>query len=160
MRAAPHVPRLVLPSPNGSSIATAVAGVTVVAASLRNASLVGEWLARTTVATPCSITVIAAGERWPDGSLRPALEDALGAGAVIAALARKAGVDGMSPESTAIRALYEGTPCPAEAVKASASGLELIQAGFAADVDVAVESDQGTGVPVLSDGAFRDAPTN
>ena len=160
MRRAPHTPRLVLPSPNGSSIAAAVDGVTVVAASLRNASLVGAWLARATAATPRSVAVIAAGERWPDGSLRPALEDALGAGAVIAALAREAGVDDMSPEATAVRALYEGTPCPAEAVMASASGLELIQAGFDADVDVAVETGQGTCVPVLSDGAFRDASVN
>lgn len=86
MRLAPFTPRLVLPSPNGSSIAAAAEGLTVVAASLRNAGLVGRWLRATTTEGPRPIAVIAAGERWPDGSLRPSLEDALGAGAVVSSL--------------------------------------------------------------------------
>ena len=44
------LPRVVLPSPNGSAIAFALAdaGVTVVGACLRNASAVGAWLGRAT----------------------------------------------------------------------------------------------------------------
>ena len=49
----------------------------VVAASLRNAEAVGAWIGEQDYN---SVAVVAAGERWPDGSLRPALEDLLGAG--------------------------------------------------------------------------------
>ena len=87
LRSAPAPGNLVLPSPNGSAIAATAHGV-VVAACLRNASAVAAWLSERYGSGTEPVTVIAAGERWPDGSLRPALEDLLGAGAVIAALAR------------------------------------------------------------------------
>ncbi len=156
LRAAPAVPRLVLPSPNGSAIAAAARGSTVVAASLRNARVVGAWLAAAVAGGTRPVCVIAAGERWPDGSLRPALEDLLGAGAVLSALLAHAVGLVASPEADAARVLYEAHPEPSDAVRASASGLELVQAGFGADVEVAVE-ETGTAVPVLSDGAFRQA---
>lgn len=155
IRSAPVTPRLILPSPNGSSIAAAASGVTVVAASLRNATLVGAWLARAIRDQERPIAVIAAGERWPDGTLRPALEDALGGGAVLSTLAAEIGDAELSPESQAARATYEGTRDPAAAVKTCASGIELIDAGFATDVDVAVEVGKGSCVPILIDGAFR-----
>ena len=81
VRAHPHPPaRLVLPSPNGSSIAHQLgdSGVVVVAACLRNASAVAAWLDRRPGGE--RIAVIAAGERWPKGGLRPAVEDGWGAG--------------------------------------------------------------------------------
>ena len=86
--------RVVLPSPNGSAIcfALADAGVTVVGASLRNATAVSRWLRERQAST---VAVVAAGERWPDGQLRPAVEDLWGAGAVLAAL----GAAGASPEA-------------------------------------------------------------
>ena len=93
--------RLVLPSPNGSAIAAAAPGVTV-AASLRNASAVAEWLSERFRGDVEPVSVIAAGERWPDGSLRPALEDLLGAGAVLSALVARTGVS-ESPEAAAAR---------------------------------------------------------
>ncbi|MEV0095209.1 hypothetical protein [Streptomyces sp. NPDC050738] len=80
LRRAPFVPRLVLPSPNGSAIAAAAGESAVLAGSLRNASAVGRWLADRGYGTlDRPVAVIASGERWPDGSLRPALEDLLGA---------------------------------------------------------------------------------
>ena len=111
---APFTPRLVLPSPNGSAIAAAVttpsSQTDLLAASLRNVTATSRWIAGRGLGTPDRpVTVIAAGERWPDGSLRPALEDLLGAGAVIAALARAA-AGPLSPEADAARRCYETAP--------------------------------------------------
>lgn len=116
--------RLVLPSPNGSALSfgAAEAGAsTVLAGCLRNASAVGAAAGR--LAGPDGIvSVIAAGERWngATGPLRPALEDLLGAGAILAGLearadrpprasspeARSSGV--RSPEATSSEARSSG----------------------------------------------------
>ncbi|WP_329193855.1 2-phosphosulfolactate phosphatase [Streptomyces sp. NBC_01435] len=157
LRDAPFTPRLVLPSPNGSSISAAAGGSTVVAGCLRNATAVGRWLALNgygTLARP--VAVIASGERWPDGSLRPALEDLLGAGAVLAALRRQRG-GSLSPEAATAAACFETTPDAIAAVTAGASGQELVSGGFPDDVRIATESDVSDVVPVLTDGAFMAA---
>jgi phosphosulfolactate phosphohydrolase-like enzyme len=72
--------RLVLPSPNGSSIAFAAinSGVPVVAGCLRNAAAVSKYLDGFE-----RVALVPAGEQWGDGSLRPAYEDLVGAGAII-----------------------------------------------------------------------------
>jgi 2-phosphosulfolactate phosphatase len=105
---------------------------------------------------PGTVAVIAAGERWPDGSLRPALEDLLGAGAVIATLV-ECGVRVLSPEAEAARACFEGTADIAAAVAGSVSGRELAGSGFEEDVAIAAESGSCPLVPVLADGAFTAA---
>ncbi|MFB7511799.1 2-phosphosulfolactate phosphatase [Streptomyces sp. NPDC056144] len=157
LRAAPMPPRLVLPSPNGSTIAAEAAarGATVVAASLRNTTAVARWLtARGYGSEGRPLTVIASGERWPDGSLRPALEDLLGAGAVLAAL----GATGpMTPEATAAATLWTATNDPVAALHGCDSGRELYEYGYPQDVAVAAELDSSTTVPVLVDGAFQEA---
>jgi 2-phosphosulfolactate phosphatase len=144
--------RVVLPSPNGSTIAFALAdsGCRVVGSCLRNRSAVAEWLTD----HAGTISVVAAGERWPDGSLRPAVEDLWGAGALLALLPD----DDLSPEARlaadAFRAV-EGAL--AEALHGCASGLELTAAGFGEDVDVAAALDVSDVVPVLRDGEFTAA---
>jgi 2-phosphosulfolactate phosphatase len=151
---APHTPRLVLPSPNGSTIAAATSGL-VLAASLRNASAVGRWLASNGYGDPARpVLVVPAGERWPDGSLRPSLEDGLGAGAVVAAL----GCASMSAEASWLAAAYLGTADVAAAVRDCASGRELIRTGFGEDVAIATDLDASPVVPLLADGAFTAAP--
>lgn len=152
---APGPEKLVLPSPNGSNIASQ-AGSTTVAGCLRNAGAVAARLARRYGTAKAPITIIAAGERWADESLRPALEDLLGAGALISALARE-GALSLSPEASAARAVFEATLSIPEALRGSASGLELREMGFGEDVDIAAEQDVSDVVPVLVAGAFRDA---
>jgi 2-phosphosulfolactate phosphatase len=75
--AAPEGLRCVLPSPNGAQVALAAARTVPVllAGSLRNARAVAEAAYQ----LGSSFNVIPAGERWFDGSLRPALEDWIGA---------------------------------------------------------------------------------
>lgn len=155
IRAMGDVRRLVLPSPNGSALAFALAegGVTVIGACLRNASAVARWI---TARDGGPVALIAAGERWPDGSLRPAVEDLWGAGAVIAALADP---DGCSPESRVAAAAFADASGSLGARLADcASGRELVDKQFADDVAVAAELDAATVVPVLTGGAFVAAP--
>lgn len=165
LRRAPFTPRLVLPSPNGSAIAAAVgaSGAVVAAGCLRNAAAVGSWLAGQGYGVPeRPVAVIAAGERWSDGGLRPALEDLLGAGAIVSAVVSalvSARVPppsgaGISPEASAAAASYASCADVASAVADCASGRELRGHGFAEDVAVAVEPEASERVPVLVDGAF------
>jgi len=101
------------------------------------------------------VALVAAGERWGDGSLRPALEDLLGAGAVVAAL-QAAGLEDVSPEASAAAAVYrDATPRLRETVLSCSSGRELVERGFAGDVDIALELDSSSAVPVLDGPRFR-----
>lgn len=159
LRRAPFTARLVLPSPNGSAICAAASGsgAIVIAACLRNADAVGRFLGKRGFGTPGrSVAVIAAGERWPDGSLRPALEDLLGAGAVIAAM-REHGETALSPEAEAARACSAATADTAAVVTDSASGRELTSNGFGDDVAIAIETNSCHLVPVLTGRAFTAA---
>ncbi|MEU4266537.1 2-phosphosulfolactate phosphatase [Streptomyces sp. NPDC026092] len=158
LRAAPPTPRLVLPSPNGSTIAAGAGGATVVAASLRNRTAVARWLAAHGYGSDSRpLAVIASGERWPDGSLRPALEDLLGAGAVLSAL-RGLGPYALTPEARAAATLWEATEDPVAELHGCASGRELYEYGYPQDVAVAAEVDTSETVPVLRDGAFQETP--
>ncbi|WP_031004646.1 2-phosphosulfolactate phosphatase [Streptomyces sp. NRRL F-5727] len=159
LRSAPAPARLVLPSPNGSTIAAEAGAATVIAASLRNRGAVAERILRDghgSGARP--LVVVAAGERWPDGSLRPALEDHLGAGAVLDALRALAPGLPLTPEATAAATLWAATEDPVAALHGCASGRELYEYGYPQDVEVAAELDASTAVPVLVDGAFQEAP--
>jgi 2-phosphosulfolactate phosphatase len=145
--------RLALPSPNGAtlSVSAATHGATVLAACLRNASAVA------TAALACradgAIGVVPAGERWPGDGLRPAIEDLLGAGAVVAALARH-GVGPCSPEALAAADAFEAALRRglADALVACSSGRELAVGGFGADVALAAERDVSGAAPVLDNG--------
>jgi len=141
--------RLVLPSPNGGALSLATGSTTTLTACLRNATAVAR------AASNCGVTiaVIPAGERWPDGSLRPSLEDWLGAGAVLAALPGRP-----SPEAqAAVSAFRERRNGLARALRDCYSGQELIERGFASDVELAAQLDVSQSVPRLRDGAYTGA---
>ncbi len=152
----PSGTRLVLPSPNGATLAQLAAEhqAIVLAGCLRNASAVAD-VARALRGT---VAVIAAGERWVSagdltGSLRPAVEDLVGAGAILAAL----DASRPSPEATAAIAAWRSAASDlAHVLAACASGQELRERGFARDVDVAAQVDVSRAVPHLRAGAFHD----
>lgn len=153
--------RVVLPSVNGSHCSTVAAGlgVPVVGGSLRNARAVAHWLLRTTAGRPAGpIAVVACGERWPDGTLRPAVEDLLGAGAIVTALGQGDPARSSSPEAAAARAAFGSARNDLErTLAASVSGRELEAKGNADDIGWAAALDVSSCVPVLGDdGAFGD----
>jgi 2-phosphosulfolactate phosphatase len=165
VRAANGIERLVLPSPNGSTISRDVAdlGATVIGVSLRNADAAADWTIRQLADRPdTSVAAIAGGERWPDGSLRPAVEDLWGAGAYLAALAER-GFGPLSPEARAAAGAYTAIAddVPA-ALRASVGGQELIAWNYAGDVEVAAEVNATKLVPLLRGESFtawsRGAP--
>lgn len=163
IRSADGLQRIVLPSPNGSALSAGLAasGVLVIGACLRNRTAVAQWL----VSTPPSsqgiqssvIAVVAAGERWPDDSLRLATEDLWGAGAVICALV-SLGVTGLSPEARSAAAAFEAVQADLCAgLMNCSSGRELAAKGLSQDVLIAAEIDSSTSVPILVDGRFVGA---
>jgi 2-phosphosulfolactate phosphatase len=139
---------LVMPSPNGSALSVAATelGAVVFAGCLRNATAVGR-----AAAALGDVAVIAAGERWPDGSLRPCLEDLLGAGAILAALDPA----GASREAAAAMTAFAAAAGDLEAVLLDcASGRELVAKGFGHDIPIAAESDLSDVVPRVTEGVY------
>jgi hypothetical protein len=143
VRAASGVRRLVLPSPNGSAIASrpAATGATVIGVSLRNAAAAARWtLTRLTGRPDAAVAVVAAGERWrADDTLRPAVEDLWGAGAYADAL-HNLGFGPLSPEADNAAAAWQRVAgrLP-QMLRECASGRELIGYGYTQDVTIAAE---------------------
>lgn len=141
--------RLVLPSPNGASLSTMTGNVPTYVGCLRNA----EAVARAAEKAVRRISVIPAGEKWEDGSLRPALEDLIGAGAIIHYLTGT-----RSPESkAAVTAFIHFRETLLESLRQCSSGKELIALGFGADVELAAALNQSGCAPVLREGAYASS---
>jgi 2-phosphosulfolactate phosphatase len=160
---APAGTRLVLPSPNGSTLAFAArecGAAHVLAGCIRNASSVAE--AARVLADGGPISIVAAGERWntQDGPLRVAVEDLLGAGAILSALDPAGAVSAprCSPEAAAARAAFVSSrPLIFDMLAASTSGRELVARGWSDDVATAAAHDVSTVVPMLAGQEFRPA---
>ncbi|ATG46363.1 2-phosphosulfolactate phosphatase [Celeribacter ethanolicus] len=144
---------LVLPSPNGARISFAARdlGRPVLVGCLRNASAVADRAAYLAGPTG-TIALIPAGETWPDGSLRPAIEDQIGAGAIADRLTNAHSAN-LSPESQIARAAFAASSLP-ETLRCSVSGRELTGYGFPQDIDMAAALNVSTTAPLLQDGAF------
>jgi 2-phosphosulfolactate phosphatase len=151
--------RVVLPSPNGSTVSHHLVsqGAVVIAASLRNAEAVVRWIAAEHP-SPTRVAVVAAGELSYDGTMRPAIEDLWGAGAVVAGL-MAAGWTSRSPEAELAALGYEAVRGrELDVLAACASGRELVAAGCPRDVEIAAEAGSSDAVPVLQDGCFAPPP--
>jgi 2-phosphosulfolactate phosphatase len=143
----PEGASVVLPSPNGARLSLAVGEVPAFAACLRNAQVVAQAAQR----VGRRVSLIPAGERWPDGSLRPALEDWLAAGAVIACLPGS-----RSPEAAASEAVFRHfAPDLLTVLLACGSGREAGERGSRRDVELAAELNASPVAPRLVGGAYQ-----
>lgn len=146
---------------NGAAVAAAAAasGSIVLLGCLRNARAVAEAVLaeQQRRGERTSIAVIAAGElagREPASPLRFAVEDQLGAGAIIDALGAL-GIDHTSPEAAAACESFRGLRgAVRHLLTASGSGQELVALGRRDEVLAAAAVDAETAVAVLRDGAF------
>jgi len=138
--------RLVLPSPNGSFLTLHTGSKPTLAGCLRNSKTIAQWA----MAHGTRIAIIPAGERWRNGSLRPALEDLIGAGAIISYL------DGrLSPEAEMAVAVFRRWEDDLiTALKSCSSGKELVAKGFATDIELAAAFNTSNCVPLLTHNAY------
>jgi 2-phosphosulfolactate phosphatase len=142
----PEGTRLVLPSPNGATLSLATGSTPTLTGCLRNyraVALAAQKYGR-------RIAVIPAGERWPMGSLRPAFEDWVGAGAIISQLHGE-----LSPEAQAALAAFRSADQSLESqIRHCGSGQELIARGREKDVGLASARNVSACVPRLVNGAY------
>ncbi|MEU4740840.1 2-phosphosulfolactate phosphatase [Actinosynnema sp. NPDC023658] len=148
-----------LPSANGATLCDLAAstGAVVLAGCLRNARAVAG--AARVLADGGPIGVVPGGERWgvdlaeaaDAGPLRPAVEDWLGAGAVVASLL---GYGSASVEAAMAAEAFAWASVE-DALAGCVSGRELIAAGHAGDVALASQVNVSTAVPRLVDGVLR-----
>jgi 2-phosphosulfolactate phosphatase len=150
--------RIVLASPNGGTCSRHGRGVpNLFVGTLVNAEAVAGTLAAALEASPnLAVTILACGERWQepseqtrfeDGDLRFALEDYLGAGAILAHLPPYLT---RSPEARAAEAAFHSLAPDLAAVLADCgSGRELIAKGYGQDVTHAARLNAYAAVPVL-----------
>jgi len=124
--------RLVLPSPNGSAL-------TFKAKAHKAAIFTACFRNLTATARACEkfrqILIVPAGEKWPDNSLRPALEDFAAAGGLVSRLSHRR----LSAEARAACAVYQHLT-RAE-LEGCGSARELNRRGFAADIALCLEED-------------------
>jgi 2-phosphosulfolactate phosphatase len=142
----PKNTRLVLPSPNGSTLSLATGNTKTLCGCLRNCQAVAKFAQ----SLGEKIALIPAGEQWADKSLRPAFEDLIGAGAIISYL-----TGNLSPESKiALSAFHTVKEDLNNQIKQCSSGKELIERQFAQDIELACEINISDCVPILTDGAY------
>jgi 2-phosphosulfolactate phosphatase len=135
---------------------TSLASHRVIHATFRNRKAVADWVVKQQEekGDRFSVAVIGVGEVRADGSLRPAVEDLLAAGAVIDALS-DAGIDHCSPEAGAASAAFVGMKRTLKHVlSGSESGQALHGASQTRLVHEAAVLDDSAEVPEITEFAF------
>ncbi|MEH7495624.1 2-phosphosulfolactate phosphatase [Neobacillus niacini] len=123
--------------------------------SLLNAAAVASAANRLRLKTKANITVILCGEQWSSGreeedTLRPAMEDYIGAGAILSYLEGE-----KSPEAeVCMGAFLQAKPKLDALIWDSGSGRELRERGFAADVEHCSRLNVYQSVPILKEDHF------
>ena len=141
----------VLPEAPGLADSLDVNDAIVVAGSLRNSAAVARWALEQQAdkGDRFTVAVVALGTRREDGQLRFALEDQLGAGAIIDALAA-VGIDYCSPEAASAAAAFTGLRnATGHLIGASTGGRAVAKNGGRALIDVAIDVNSSDEVPVL-----------
>ncbi|MDN3018391.1 2-phosphosulfolactate phosphatase [Paenibacillus sp. BSR1-1] len=153
-----HKKKFVLSSLNGAFCTWAASMVpALLIGSILNAEAVASAANQLRKQTRASITVIPCGEQWGDvqnneDTLRPAIEDYLGAGAILNYLEGK-----KSPEAeVCIYAFQHATPKLKELIWECGSGRELRGRGFEADVIHCSGLNAYQTVPILNIDHFLD----
>jgi len=147
---APAGTRIVLPSPNGAVCSRYGRDAPhLFVGALVNATAVSRAVSSILARTEAAVTIIACGERWPaptdDGELRVAIEDYLGAGAILSRLPFS-----KSPEARVCEAAFLGAQGQLrELLQDSVGGRELRQKGYGADVARAACLDLYEAVPTM-----------
>lgn len=142
--------RIVLSSPNGATCSRYGRDVPYLfVGSLINAKAIANVLTHLLQTTNHTIVLLACGERWQtpnvDGDLRWALEDDLGAGAILSHLNGD-----KSPEAIAVEGTFRAVqPHLTETLQNCASGRELADRGFLHDVQFAAQRDKFATVPYM-----------
>ena len=143
--------RVVLASPNGASCCRYAGQVpALLVGALVNARAVAaavSWVLEQR--NDLSVTIIACGERWSmpseDGALRFAIEDYLGAGAIVSYLSCD-----KSPEARVCEGAFVQVRDDLEALLwESATGRALRERGFASDIEHAARLNSYETVPIM-----------
>jgi len=145
--------RVVLASPNGATCSRYAGQVPFLfVGALVNAQAVAAVISSLLDRSDLSVTVIACGERWKtpseDGELRVAIEDYLGAGAVLSYLRQE-----KSPEARVCEGAFVQVRDELDALLwECGSGRELGEMGFGMDVQHAARLNAYETVPHMRDG--------
>jgi 2-phosphosulfolactate phosphatase len=138
--------RIVLPSPNGSTLSLSAGHTATLCGCLRNALAVANYAQL----IGKKIAVIPAGEQWDHGELRPGFEDLAGAGMIISYLHGS-----LSPESKAALSVFQYAAGNLEKeIRNCSSGKELAERGFEKDISLACAMNVSDSVPKLIEGRY------
>jgi 2-phosphosulfolactate phosphatase len=153
---------ILMSSPNGGRLCERAAQQTqVMTGCLRNANAVADKAIDLADRGP--IGVIAAGEQWGvhpqsgqhQGTLRVAIEDYLGAGAIVSALLAE-GYSPASPEAALAATTFRtAEPYLGELLGGCGSGLELGEKGLSEDIALAGQVNVSKATPHLVNGVFQ-----